>query len=139
MGVVFSPHEVTTVKNFVRMLSLAVALLAGAGCGSNAETGKALDLGGADATAVATLVEDLNDANTSSKKLEQLFVKGTKPTNPKTFAKCSFTISGKPSVSGTSATCKVRIDDAAGKILGEPEWQFEKDGDKWKVKAAPMP
>lgn len=115
-------------------------LLVGSGCGSDISTnGKALDVGGPDATAVATLVEDMNDANTSTKKLDALFVKGAKPTDLKKFSKCSFYISGKPSVSGSSATCKVRIDDATGKTLGEPEWSFEKDGDKWKVKAAPMP
>jgi hypothetical protein len=128
------------VNNAIRSFLLLASLVSMAGCGSEGGTAnKALDVGGPDATAVAALVEDLNDANTSSKKLDQLFVKGAKPTDLKQFSKCSFYISGKPSVSGSSATCKVRIDDAAGKTLGEPEWSFEKDGAKWKVKAAPMP
>lgn len=127
-------------KNLIRSFLFAASLFALAGCGSEGGTAKkALDVGGPDATAVATLVEDLNDANTSAKKLDPLFVKGAKPTDLKKFSKCSFYISGKPNVSGDSATCKVRIDDVAGKTLGEPEWQFEKDGAKWKVKAAPMP
>lgn len=127
-------------NRIIRSLIFVSLLVLGAGCGSDISTdGKALDVGGPDATAVATLVEDLNDANTSAKKLDTLFVKGARPTDLKKFSKCSFYISGKPSVSGGSATCKVRIDDAAGQTLGEPEWSFEKDGVKWKVKAAPMP
>ena len=125
-------------KSLHRIFAFAV-LLAAAGCGGSESPGKALDLGGPDATAIATVIEDLNDAVGSNKKLEPMFVKGSKPTDPKKMAKCSYYIVGKPSVSGSTAKCKVRIDDAAGKTLGEPEWEFEKDGDKWKVKTAPLP
>ncbi len=122
----------------IHRVFVAAVLLAAAGCGSDSP-GKALDVGGPDATAIATVVEDLNDAVGSNKKLDPLFVKGSRPTDTKKMAKCSYYIAGKPAVSGSSATCKVRIDDAGGKTLGEPEWAFEKDGDKWKVKAAPLP
>jgi len=123
---------------FFRSLGWISACLLVMGCGDGTGDNKALDLGGPEASAIATLVEDLNDAVTSNKKLDALFVKGSTPTDLKKLAKLSFYISGKPSVNGTNATCKVRIDDAAGKTLGEPEWSFEKVGDKWKIKTAPL-
>lgn len=115
---------------------LAVALALLAGCGGS--DGKPLDMGGEDGSKISTVIEDINDAVGNPKKLDTLFVKGAKPADPKKFAKCSFTIVGKPTVSGTTAASKVRV-DGDGKMLGEVEWKFEKDGDKWKIKDAPLP
>jgi hypothetical protein len=55
-------------------------------------------------------------------------------------AKYGYTVVGRPSMNGTSATAKVRVDPAAGgATVREMEWLFEKDGDKWKIKSAPIP
>ncbi len=116
-----------------------VCLIAITGCGGDSG-GQPLDMGGEDGTKIATLLEDVNDAVGNPKKLDTLFAKGVKPADPKKFAKNSYSIVGKPSVSGTTATAKVRVDPAGGgTTLGEVEWTFEKDGDKWKIKNAPIP
>ena len=118
---------------------LAVALALLAGCGGGTE-GKALDMGGVDGSKVATVIEDFNDAVGNRKKLDALFAKGAKPSDTKTLIKYTYSIVGKPSVSGTTATAKVRIDPTGGgPTLGEKEWSFEKDGDMWKIKSAPLP
>ncbi len=112
--------------------------LTACGCGSSPSDSKAgLDLGGADATAVATLVEDMNDAKGNAKKVAAMFVKGAAP-DAKKFNSYDFYIVGKPTVTGTDATCKVRVDAAKG-TKGEQDWTFVKEGDKWKIKAAPLP
>jgi hypothetical protein len=117
---------------------LAVTLALLTGCGGT--DGKPLDMGGEDGSKISAVIEDVNDAVGNPKKLDTLFVKGAKPADPKKFAKCGYTIVGKPTVSGTTATAKVRIDPAGGgQSLGEQEWSFEKDGDKWKIKSAPLP
>jgi ketosteroid isomerase-like protein len=117
------------------------AVVAAAGCGGgggDTPTGP-LDMGGPDGSAIAVLIEDLNDAKSTPKKAEAFFVKGVKPAEPKRFAQLSYYVVGKPSVSGATATCRVRSDDPGGTQVGETEWSFEKDGDKWKIKAAPLP
>ncbi len=118
-------------------LFLASACLLG--CGGDADS-KPLDMGGADGDQISSLIEEVNEAVGNPKKLEALFVKGSKPADSKKMTKCSFSIVGKPSVSGSTGTAKVRIDPAGGgQTLGEPEWSFEKDGDTWKIKSAPLP
>ncbi|MBY0456054.1 MAG: nuclear transport factor 2 family protein [Gemmataceae bacterium] len=114
----------------------AVAALALAGCGDKPP--QAPDMGGEDGKKVAALVEDLNDAS-SPKKFDALFAPGSKPSNPKAYAQHTFSVAGKPAVSGATATCKVRVDTTAGAPKGEVEWAFAKDGDKWQIKSAPLP
>jgi hypothetical protein len=120
--------------------TLSAALLSLAcGCGGSSTTDNktGLDLGGADASAVATLVEDMNDAKGNAKKVAGIFVKGAAP-DAKKFNSYDYYIVGKPAVTGSDATCKVRL-DAKGATKGEQEWSFVKEGDKWKIKAAPLP
>lgn len=119
-------------------ICVALLALAACGCGSSpSDTKTGLDLGGADATAVATLVEDLNDAKGNPKKIAGMFAKGAAP-DAKKFNPFDYYIVGKPTVTGTDATCKIRL-DAKGATKGEQEWSFVKEGDKWKIKAAPLP
>jgi hypothetical protein len=119
-------------------LCAALLALAACGCGSSPTDNKTgLDLGGADATAVATLVEDMNDAKGNPKKIAGLFVKEAAP-DAKKFNAYDYYIVGKPTMTGTDARCKVRI-DTNGATKGEQEWSFVKEGDKWKIKAAPLP
>lgn len=117
---------------------VVASVLALAGCGGS--DGQPLDMGGEDGGKIATVIEDLNDVIGDNKKLDTLFVKGAKPADVKKMTKYGYTIVGKPSVSGTTATAKVRVDPAGGgATVGEVEWAFEKDGDKWKIKSAPIP
>lgn len=124
-------------RPIVPVAALAFALALGCGGGSD---GQPLDMGGPDGDKISALIEDVNDAVGSPKKQDLLFAKGAKPADQKKFAKCAYSIVGRPSVSGGTATAKVRVDPASGgEKLGEVEWTFEKDGDKWKIKTAPLP
>lgn len=126
----------------VRRLAVSVPVLALAfafGCGGS-DAQQRLDMGGADGDQISSLIEEVNEAVGNPKKLDTLFVKGSKPADPKKFAKCGYSIAGKPSLSGATGTAKVRVDPAGGgQKLGDVEWTFEKEGDKWKIKSAPLP
>jgi hypothetical protein len=120
-------------------LVLAPLLLAAVlGCRGGAST-KPLNMGSEDGQKIALVIEDMNDAKGDARKLTALFVPAAKPDAPKKFGPYAFYVVGKPSVSGTTATCKVRIDRADGTQAGETEWSFEKAGDAWKIKSAPLP
>jgi hypothetical protein len=100
---------------------------------------KPLDMGGPDGDKISALIEEVNEGIGSAKEVDSLFVKGTKPDMRK-IGKFGYTVVGKPRVSGTTATAKVRVDPAnGGATVGEVEWTFEKDGEKWKIKSAPLP
>ena len=97
-------------------------------------------MGGPDANKVAAVVEEMNDAKGNAKKTAGLFATGTKPPEMKKIALYDFSVARKPAVTGDTANCKVRLDKAAnGEQAGEVEWEFVKEGDKWKIKAAPLP
>lgn len=127
----------STARRFV-VAAGCLCLIVLVGCGGSDV--KPLDMGGADGSQIASAIEEVNDAVGSPKKLDAMFVKGSKPSDPKKMAKCGFSIVGKPSVNGSTGTAKVRVDPAGGgQTLGEVEWTFEKNGDKWKIKTAPLP
>jgi hypothetical protein len=111
------------------------------GCGdSGPSTSKeGLDLGGAEANAIGMLLDDIAELGNNPKKVEAIFAKGAKPSDLKSYSKYGYSLVGKPSASGTTGTCKVRIDDLkSGEKVTEIDWTFEKEGDKWKVKTAPL-
>ncbi len=119
----------------IALFFVAVSL-ASMGC---KEKTKTQNLGGEEATQIALLVEEVNEAAGNSQKLAGLFATGSAPSDAQKFTKYAFTIVGKASVSGTTGTIKVRVDSAEGQKLGEQDWTFEKEGDKWKIKTAPLP
>jgi len=97
-----------------------------------------------DAKAVSDLMDDWNDADKTRKAsaAAKLFVKDTSPTAAqfKVFRQYSFDQAGPPSISGTTATMTVNV--VSRKPNSTPttlEWSFEKEGEAWKIKAAPMP
>lgn len=120
--------------NVLTVLALLLQLL---GCKSES-TPQALDLGGADANQIGVLIDELNDARGDAKKLTKLFAPGSAIPEVKKFSQYDYSLAGKPSVSGDSATCSVRLDHVKGDKV-EKEWTFVKVGDQWKVKAAVMP
>ena len=118
--------------------ALAVAVALTLGCRGSEVT--PLDMGGPDGDQISALIEEVNEGIGNPKEVDLLFAKGAKTTDHKKLVRCCFSIVGKPNVTGTTGTAKVRVDSAAGgQCLGEVEWTFEKDGDKWKIKAAPLP
>ncbi len=120
-------------RSFCLLPSLLLIQLANTGCsGSNA-----VDMGGEEGSKVASVVEDLNEVKHNSKKLPEVFVDSKKAPDVKRLNKLAFYVAGKPTVNGTSATCKVLVEKLDGTPLGEKEWSFEKISDSWKIKSAP--
>jgi hypothetical protein len=137
----YRPRGSHTHRTTMRFCLPAVGLLGllALGCGPSAPPTGGLDMGGPDANKVATLVEDMNEAKGDAKKTAALFVAGVRPETKK-LAQFDYSIVGKPVINGTDATCKVRADKApTGEKAGEVEWAFVKEGDKWKIKSAPLP
>lgn len=123
--------------------AVCVSALAGCGGGSSGEM-KPLDMGGEDGTKIATLVEDVNEAKGDGKKLPRLFVKGAAPSAAdakKLAAHSVYVVTGtKPTVTGSEGTVKVSIhSDKESKEIAQKDWTFVKEGDTWKIKAAPLP
>ncbi len=120
------------------LFAFGLTALFASGCGSSTAPTGGLDMGSPDANQVAALVEGMNEAKGDAKKTAVLFAAGARP-ETKRFAQFDYSIVGKPAVSGADATCKVRADKSAGEKAGEVEWAFVKEGDKWKIKSAPLP
>lgn len=107
------------------------------GC-DGAGTPKGPDMGSEDGLKVAGLIDELNDAVGNPRKIAALFATGGKLPDATRTKGLSFSVVNKPAVAGADATCKVRVDRGGGK-LGEQDWSFVKEGDKWKIKSAPLP
>jgi hypothetical protein len=114
-------------------LIVLLALFA-VGCGDS----KSLppDFGGEDGLSVVRCIEDVSEATTNQKKLNEMFATGASPLDVKKISGAMFSVVGKPTINGTTATAKVRIEK--GQLTKEQDWTFEKVGDKWKIKTAPL-
>lgn len=121
-----------------RQIAILIVLYCLIGCGGRDSEGR-LDLGGEDANKVGVVIDEVNDAKGNPKRLAALFAKGATLPDTKKINPYGFFLSGKPSVSGAEATCKVRIEGADGSLAGEKDWVFVKEGDAWKIKSAPLP
>jgi hypothetical protein len=100
---------------------------------------KGTDLGGEDANKIGRVVEELNESIGVSSKIAKIFVSGSIPKDIKKMSGFCYSISGKPSVNGNTATSKVRVDNQkSGAKVAEPEWTFEKVGENWLIKSAPL-
>jgi hypothetical protein len=116
---------------------LFIVFVCSAGCSSS--TPSSVDMGGEDGTKVAVLVEDLNEAKGDEKKMSSLFASKPSAADAKKFNQMSFYVTGKPTVSGSNATCKVSIEKQDGTPQGVQEWSFEKISSAWKIKTALLP
>jgi hypothetical protein len=106
------------------------------GCSQSASQG--LDMGSEDGKQIAELVEQLNDDGGRAKKAKEIFAAGGKES--KNYGIFRYDLKGKPSVSGTTATATILIEKlAGGDAPTEKQWEFVKEGDKWKIKSAPLP
>lgn len=93
-----------------------------------------------DAKGISETLELLNEFRGDSKKTATLFAKGASVPDANKLTKYSFALRGSHSADGKSATLKVAIyDESAGKDLGEFDWAFEKDGERWKIKSLQLP
>jgi hypothetical protein len=103
-----------------------------------------------DDKAISDLMSDWNDvvkfdrgrAKAKSTNAPLMFTKDATPTPEqlRTFQEYSIRQNGRPKVSGTTATMPVLV--YSFKTKGDPaalEWSFEKEGDVWRIKTAPLP
>jgi hypothetical protein len=96
-------------------------------------------MGGEDGKFVAELIEDLNDFKADDTNLASHFASTSGVPTSSDLSRFDFSIVGKPSVNGDSATCKVRLDNSAdGTLVGEKDWSFKKVGGNWKIENAPL-
>lgn len=115
------------------------ALTLSLGCGGTAAQPDTP--GDEDSKKIAELVDRLNDNSGRANQLKQMFAVGAAPGGREAAAyqQYRFDLKGKPNVTGTTATGTVAIEKQAGGEPVEKEWNFVKEGDKWKIKSAPMP
>ncbi|MCI0704614.1 MAG: hypothetical protein L0241_26455 [Planctomycetia bacterium] len=110
------------------------------GCGDSSP--QPPEMGGEDGKQIAELVEQLNDDSTSAAKLKAAFATGTTLSKAELskFPLYRYDLKGMPHVSGTSATAKIDVIlNLSSESKGEKDWTFVKEGDKWKIKSAPLP
>lgn len=120
----------------MRLASLALLLALVAGCGSSATAPP--NLGGEDGTRIAELVEQMNDDGGRTKQLKTIFA-GATVSDARRFQQYRFDLKGKPEVNGSTATATVVCEKHSKGEPVEKPWAFVKEGDKWKIKAAPLP
>ncbi len=128
-------------KNTYLKVSLSASylflhLLALNGC---SVSNKLPDMGGEEGSKVALVIEDLNEVKHNAMRLPELFVSKDGIPDAKKLNQFVFYVKGKPSVSGSTATCSVLIEKNDGTSAGEKEWSFESVSEKWKIKSAPIP
>ncbi len=124
------------VIEFCLILSFLFAL----GCGSS-DTPIAPDFGGEDGKQIAAVVDRMNDESNTVSRLKESFASGTtiEKKQTKTYSQYRYDLKSKVSVNGDTATGTVTIEKNAGGDPVEKEWIFVKEGDKWKIKSAPLP
>ena len=115
----------------------AIALLGVVlGCGTKAVDGGTSRVETVQITAV---IASLTDSVQDPAKFAKLWVTPPDAAAAAKYKDYLYYANGAPSVSGTTAKCKLKLEKPAGTVAGEPEWEFEKSGDTWKIKAAPLP
>jgi hypothetical protein len=91
---------------------------------------------------IEKIVGRFEDAVGTASGLKGVFAADALPkgTAAKEYQKYSYHPVGKPEISGTTATARVKITNTkTGDEVSQQEWTFVKDGEKWKVKSAPLP
>jgi hypothetical protein len=109
----------------------ALAFLAGCRASSN-------DAGGlAEGDQVRQFVRSMDG---KSKFLADRFAKGSAPAagDLAKYGKYKYRVDGNPSISGESATAKIKLLDDKDQQVGTAEWTFVKEGGQWKIKTAPL-
>jgi hypothetical protein len=139
-----APFEPTTggIMRFVGAACLTAAgVFALVGCGGSGISKRGevgvLD----DRQQLAALVTEFADTATPASML-RYFVAGTKigPADYKKYVAHNYKVEGKPAIDGDAATATVKVTTANdGREVGTKEWAFVKQGDKWKLKSAPLP
>lgn len=122
-------------KHLLQMGTIIFLTLA-VGCGTKAVDGGSSQV---DTVQVTGVVANLNDAVQDPTRFASLWVNPPDAATTAKYKDYLYYASGAPSVSGTTAKIKMKLEKPAGTVAGEPEWEFEKAVDTWKIKAAPLP
>lgn len=117
-------------------LTLIALLAAAVGCGGKPTVGGAEQV---DATQVSNLVTSLTDQVQDPAKFSKLWVTPPDSATAAKYKDYLYYLGEKPVVAGTTAKVKIKLEKPAGTVVSEPEWEFEKSGDAWKIKSAPLP
>ena len=91
---------------------------------------------------VAAEVRAIPDRTGNAQMFRDAFVEGSAPADSERarYSKYGFEPIGTPRIAGETATVEVRVyDDRAGKDVGNVTWTLVKQGEKWKLKTAPLP
>lgn len=126
----------------MRTVSAAVvsAALAALGCGRDTAPTPP-DFGGEDGRQIAVVIELLSE-DAALPKLRRVFAPGSTLTraDEKKYGRYRYDLKGVPEVTDATATATVNvIAHATGDRAGEQVWTFVKDGERWKIKYAPVP
>jgi|SRR5262245_65646715 len=116
-----------------RTATIVLGLLLLHGCGSEAKREQQPD------EQLVSLVTGTPDKALNAKQAKEHFVTVPAKGELQRYAQLSFEPAGSPSVSGNTATVPVKITAPDGTLKGEVTWEFVKDGDRWKLKNAPLP
>jgi hypothetical protein len=119
----------------------ASSLLALTGCGGSASTQRGTLVELNDGQQLASLVTEFADTG-SPLTMVKHFVPGTRigTAEYRKYIAHNYRVDGKPAIEGDSATATVKVMTANdGRDVGAKEWAFAKQGNKWKLKSAPLP
>jgi hypothetical protein len=117
---------------------LAIAVSAAlSGCSSGSRDATAMT----EEVTIQQFIWSLDDVRENPKDLAGWFASGSAPpaAELRKYAKYVPRPDGKPSVSGDTATAKVKLLDSREQEVGQVEWTFVKEGGHWKLKTAPLP
>lgn len=122
--------------DFPYLLGLVICI---ASFGCSGGPAKPLDMGGEEGRLIAELIDDVNDFKADDANIASHFASASGVPTSADLSRFDYSIIGKPTISGDSATCKVRLDNATdGALVGEKDWSFKKVGGSWKIENAPL-
>jgi hypothetical protein len=114
----------------------ALAVLAGCSSGKREATNLT------DHVAIQQILRSFGGSASDPRNVPTWFAQGAAPpaAEQSKYAKYSYRAEGDPTVSGDTATVKVKLRDAkSDNEAGIVEWTFVNEGGQWKIKSAPLP
>lgn len=123
-----------------RILRIPTAVLALAvlpGCSSGSKEAAPMT----DQIQVTQFIASFNGAKENPKYAPEWFAQGAVPPTAelRKLAKYTCKVDGKPTISGDTATVKIKLLDAKEQEVGQVEWTLVREGGNWKLKSAPLP
>ena len=117
-------------------IALVFTLVAGLGCGRGSSPKQFQP-----PTEVEQLVYDMADSAVTPDEFKAMFAQGVEvpEADRKTYSLSGFGLEKTVMESETAATLHVVVNSPEGEEKGKVEWSAVKDGDKWKLKSAPLP